>query len=325
MKKLKKLDMPFAANYLSWLRAPRPYGSANERRLLLDLAQFATARGYSAHWCDGNIVIRHPKKSRVLFSAHADTAHRAQHLSGDGSAQSIALTDDARIITAGGLCLGADNASGCYILARLMEARTVADFVIHTGEERGGIGSAALATSDIGSAFLAQHDYAIAFDRRGTADVITHQACGRCASDAFALTLSEELSGGALYYAPDDTGVFTDTANFTGLIPECTNVSVGYYNEHTAREWQDVEHLVALADKVLGVAWAALPVVRDPLDVEPELLELDLLDSADEWSGWYGRQRDEFSRDSRDEYAPGNTEADYRRIISSRSTSKRRH
>ena len=31
-----------------------------------------------------------------------------------------------------------------------------------------------------------------------------------------------------LLYATDPTGIFTDTANFVDIIPECTNISCGY-------------------------------------------------------------------------------------------------
>ena len=36
----------------------------------------------------------------------------------------------------------------------------------------------------------------------------------------------------------DTGGSFTDTANYTDIIPECTNLSCGYYNAHTQSEYQ---------------------------------------------------------------------------------------
>ena len=65
-------------------------------------------------------------------------------------------------------------------------------------------------------------------------------------------------------YLPDDTGVYTDTAEFTGIIPECTNISVGYYSEHTDKEKLDVIHLQALADRCLRIDWDGLATKRDP-------------------------------------------------------------
>jgi hypothetical protein len=65
-------------------------------------------------------------------------------------------------------------------------------------------------------------------------------------------------------YSPDDTGVYTDTAEFTDDIPECTNISVGYYNEHGDRENLDIVHFAALAVAVAKLDWEALPTDRDP-------------------------------------------------------------
>ena len=48
-----------------------------------------------------------------------------------------------------------------------------------------------------------------------------------------------------------------------GLIPECTNVSVGYYKEHSTNEHQDISHLISLADACTKVNWETLPTVRD--------------------------------------------------------------
>jgi hypothetical protein len=62
--------------------------------------------------------------------------------------------------------------------------------------------------------------------------------------------------------------VYTDTAEFTDNIPECTNISIGYYSEHGEREHLDVNHLQSLSRAVLKFDWDALPVERDPKVVE---------------------------------------------------------
>jgi hypothetical protein len=60
----------------------------------------------------------------------------------------------------------------------------------------------------------------------------------------------------------DPTGVFTDSASFMETIPECTNVSVGYFEEHTKNEHQNMTFLQKLADACLNVKWESLPTVR---------------------------------------------------------------
>jgi hypothetical protein len=69
-------------------------------------------------------------------------------------------------------------------------------------------------------------------------------------------------------YAPDDTGVYTDTAEFTDIIAECTNVSCGYYFEHSDKEELDMLHFEQLGAAVVLVDWDGLPTERDPKAVE---------------------------------------------------------
>jgi len=69
-------------------------------------------------------------------------------------------------------------------------------------------------------------------------------------------------------YAPDDTGVYTDTAEFTDIIPECTNVSCGYYFEHTDKEELDMVHFDQLAAAIVLIDWDMCPTERDPKVIE---------------------------------------------------------
>ena len=55
-------------------------------------------------------------------------------------------------------------------------------------------------------------------------------------------------------YKKDEGGVYTDSAEFTDIIPECTNISVGYYKEHTVNETQDIQYNFQLA---------IVPVLKD--------------------------------------------------------------
>ena len=71
-------------------------------------------------------------------------------------------------------------------------------------------------------------------------------------------------TGLGLSYTKDDGGVYTDSAEFIDIIPECTNLSVGYYKEHTHTESQDIEHLERLANACIRVDWENLPTVRNP-------------------------------------------------------------
>ena len=196
---------------------------------------------------------------QTLFVAHVDTVH---HVEGKNK-----IDKTAERWSASGAALGADDGAGCAMLMHLLHAGVPAYYIFTQGEECGGIGAKFLAKHMPG--LLGEFDRAIAFDRRGIDSVITHQGYGRCCSDVFGEALSGALNrDDRMMYLPDDTGVYTDTAEFTDIIPECTNISVGYYHEHGDREYIDVLHFQALADAVVGFDWDELPTSRDPKLVE---------------------------------------------------------
>jgi hypothetical protein len=62
---------------------------------------------------------------------------------------------------------------------------------------------------------------------------------------------------------PDDTGLVTDSAQFSFLIPECTNISVGYYREHTNEECLDIDYLYKICKACTKIDWESLPIVRE--------------------------------------------------------------
>jgi len=211
----------------------------------------------------GNVHIdaRLGTHNRTLFVAHVDTVHRD-----DGPNKFIKAHGT---WYAKGAPLGADDGAGCAMLMHLLHSSVPGYYIFTQGEECGGIGAKHLAKDH--ADLLKQFDRAIAFDRRGIDSVITHQGYGRCCSDAFADALADALNvDDRLMYLPDNTGVYTDTAEFTDIIPECTNISVGYDHEHSDRESLDIYHFMALADRVVQIAWDKLPTSRDPLAVEVE-------------------------------------------------------
>ena len=63
----------------------------------------------------------------------------------------------------------------------------------------------------------------------------------------------------------DTSGVFTDTANYADVIPECTNLSVGYKNHHTRSESLNIDHLSTLLAALLELDTDSLVSTRDPL------------------------------------------------------------
>lgn len=228
-------------------RFKRPSGSQTE----IDFVdRFLLPLGFTADLY-GNMWLQIGEDPRVLFSSHFDTVHHKggfQNLKFDGTH----LTSDSN-------CLGADDTAGVWLMTEMVKNKIPGLYVIHYGEERGCIGSRALAKNK--PEFFQGIDIAIAFDRAYYEDIITHQVGRRTASDAFALSLASQLGG---EYKPSPNGVFTDTNEYSHLVAECTNVSVGYSSQHSAAEKQDVPFLIALRDSLLNVDWDQLVVERDP-------------------------------------------------------------
>lgn len=202
----------------------------------------------------GNLIVTIGDSPTTLFSSHTDTVHKT-----DGM-QKLYLSENH--LHADKDVLGADCGTGVWIMVNMINAGINGLYIFHRDEEIGGKGSSYIAehTQDI----LTGIERAVAFDRMGADEIITSQFGGKCCSDEFAEALSSEIG---LNYAPSPMGTFTDTANYVDLVPECTNISVGYAHQHTASEFQDVEHLDALMTALLKVNWDALPTVRDTSDV----------------------------------------------------------
>jgi hypothetical protein len=259
---------------LEILSYARPHASKCERkfikRLLINPYR-ATPLGPSATPNYGiDVDMPDGTKSKTLFSCHTDTVHSK------GKRQIPKYDADLNIIRAPNNSdpLGADNGAGIWLLLAMIDARVPGFYIFHRGEERGGIGSKWLADND--KKLIGQFDRAIAFDRRDDCSIITHQRSRRCCSDEFAtalgkaLDIQDALADDKLKYEHklDTGGSFTDTASYTELIPECTNVSVGYMDEHSSREFLDVDYLMWLCEAAVRVQWEDLPVIRDPSKTE---------------------------------------------------------
>lgn len=250
----------------------RPHGSEHEQlfieKFIAPLEAHATVIDYQQDDC-GNIWVTTSYAAKTLFTAHVDTVHRdsgIQQVTYDANLDLLYIDQEAAKTTN---CLGADDTAGMWLLLQMIYAGVSGTFVFFRGEEKGGIGSSWAAKHM--PEYLTDFDRAIAFDRRGQTSVISHQGYGRCCSDDFAAALAQavNLTGKGVTLRPDNTGVFTDTANLTDLIGECTNVSCGYEAEHTPHENLDVDYLFKLLDCLLLVDFESLPSTRKAGENDP--------------------------------------------------------
>ena len=210
----------------------------------------------------------------TMFLAHLDTASKEK--------QNIKHVIEGDIIrTDGTTILGADDKAGVVILLIMLENKVPGLYYFTVGHEAGGIGS-----RDLKRRFkVSKPDYinkVISFDRHQTDSVITYQRGMRSCSDIFADALAMSLNEASkrvldndtvFQYKKDPNGFGTDSADYIDMYPECTNISVGYENEHQVTELQNIKHLDKLAKTCCLLNWEALPINRDPSRIEYKKLK----------------------------------------------------
>ena len=252
------------ADLLKMLRTRRPMGSPTETRFRLEWIWSLDREVWQDDADNLHVVVPRTDgtRSRVLWSCHTDTVHREDgkqivHL----GPRHITLGDNTRPTN----CLGADDTVGVWLCREMILAGVPGHYVFHYGEERGGIGSGTIAA--MAPELYEGLDFAIALDRGGKRDVITHQAGSRGCSDLFARSLAKQLRS-AGKYRPCTTGIYTDTAEYADIIPECTNISVGYERQHSPHEFVDYWHALRLCETLTGFDETTLVVSRQAGDYE---------------------------------------------------------
>jgi hypothetical protein len=216
-----------------------------------------------------------------LFIAHLDTVGGDKEIKVVEEKNGILKSDGTSI-------LGADDKAGVVILLYMIEHKVPGFYLFPIGEEVGCVGTGKLTKLllskskktgvkignktikiNLPNNNLYKHiRKVISFDRMGYTSIITHQLDQRCCSDTFANGLSKELNKNGFNYKIDDSGVYSDSAEFADIYPECTNISVGYFAQHTNNESQDIEFLESLCKACINVNWENLPIDRDPSDIE---------------------------------------------------------
>lgn len=239
----------------------------------------------------GNYIHIIGDEPRVLFAAHYDTVHKTEGM------QSVTMDHTTGIMSKtklDGECLGADCTTGVWLQLNMIKAGVEGVYVCHAAEEIGGIGSRGIVNSyvdyqnndsDINTyPWLDNIDAVISFDRLGTTSVVTHQSLERTCSDIFGYSLIDRLAG-QWNLELDSYGTYTDSMEYAEIISECTNISVGYYNQHTPRETQDVFFVLDLLEKLKLADWGALEIEREPTPLsiwnEPEEDDMDVTEEME--------------------------------------------
>lgn len=223
----------------------------------------------------GNLILR-IGNAPIMFTSHTDTVHRKSGTQRIVQKAGLVKLSEAEKDAS---CLGADCTAGVWLMREMILNQVSGLYVFFREEESGGIGSQWFA--DNTPEVVDGIQVCLSLDRKGTDSIITHQAGGRCASDAFARSLAKQMRG----YKADDGGLFTDSANLTHLVPECSNLSVGYENAHTTKETLAYLHLLDVRDMLLRLDHRKLAIQRQP---EPK--QARRYYGAYSASSWYGEE-----------------------------------
>ena len=254
----------------------RPAGSRTEEAFI---AQYIDTLPNMQRDAYGNRYVSVGKaKPSIAWSSHTDTVHYEEGM------QALEIDKDGVLALdyySEANCLGADCTAGVWLMRRLIMAGKPGLYIFHRDEESGGCGSRWIVanTPELVDGIEAM----IALDRRGYDSVITEQSTGVTASTAFAQSMADQLGG---EFVPDDGGIFTDSAFYSGLIPECTNLSIGYHSQHSRHETLDFTFTDTLLVKLLGLRTADLVISRDPT----------VTTSFDYWRTAYGMHSSSASR-----------------------------
>lgn len=173
---------------------------------------------YNGLWNQAFCYIPGTRKDRVLLVAHADTVwddHKEK--------RSVGYSGGFYYSNKKHMGIGADDRAGCAIVWNLRNMGH--SVLVVTGEESGCLGSSWLMSNTYWAWIMAQHQFAIQFDRRGDKDLVFYDVG------------SEEF----VDYAEEETGYEFDWGSFTDIGKLCkdicgVNMSVGYYDEHTRAE-----------------------------------------------------------------------------------------
>lgn len=270
-------------NLIDILKYKRQHGSATEAAFINHyLIPVINELGYKPKMdMQGNVWVEVESKDKApyLFCAHIDTCHR-------GEGMTTPVMDEQGVISVhkddiDGCCLGADDGVGIYCNLRLIEAGVAGTYLFTRGEECGGIGAEYIAkeTPDKLEGFL----LCVEVDRAGTDEIIMSQSYGDCASVEFSSQLGHMLGMG---HEPSQLGVYTDCAEFGDIIPESVNISAGYDRQHTVKETVNTIYVENLVERLIGVDWSELVIVREPGDTGPDWWDTEPATIHEDYSSW---------------------------------------
>lgn len=168
--------------------------------------------------------------------------------------------------------LGADDKCGIWIALKMLKQHEVLKVAFFIAEEVGCKGS-----SQANMEFFSDVRFVVQADRRGAHDLITDIGfCDICSED-FVIATEAELFG-----YKEETGMMTDVEALkeNGLGVSCINLSCGYYDPHTEREYVVKQDMINALNFVNHI-------IEKCVDVYPH--EFSQYDRYADYYSYYGR------------------------------------
>jgi hypothetical protein len=251
-------------SYLEYARAPFSIAEENF------INRYIVPRGSYADSFGNHFIRLGTGDKKIALTCHTDTIHHfggKQELTQQG--EWLQLKNQKR-----GFCLGADDGAGIYAINQLVDnfkrglysfdPEAVSLIICYfRDEERGGCGSAFAAKN---SNLFDDIPIIISLDRQDQNDIVISQLSASCCSDNFTIPLMNHFNSSPAH------GSFTDSATWMDLpancgFRECTNLSVGYENQHSGNERLNTDFLLDFfIPKLLSFDWGQLTATRVPND-----------------------------------------------------------
>lgn len=174
--------------------------------------------------------------SNVLLTAHIDTVHK------ELVKQVVVEKHKGKTIVSSPQGIGGDDRCGVYMILEILRKTELRPTIIFCeDEEVGGVGSNKFCKTDYITE-LTEIKFAVELDRANANDLVYYD----CGNEEF-MEFCGKVTGYKTAY-----GTFSDICHFSPELDVASvNISCGYYNQHTTKEYVVLEEMEATIDKVI--------------------------------------------------------------------------
>lgn len=194
------------------------------------LVDYLKGKGYDEIQQDDEAFIYAKGESPILMVAHLDTVHRELP-------QDVFYDEKQRVLWSP-QGIGGDDRAGVYGILKILEHCKPHVIFLHE-EEVGGVGASWAANT----LNIPKVNFMIELDRKGSDDAVFYD-CGNQEFQDHILSFGFKLNYGSF----SDISILSPEWDIASV-----NLSIGYYNEHTPREFIKLDELDATVDKVINI------------------------------------------------------------------------